>query len=179
MGGFVGLRIAARRPELIKSLILVNSDTEADKNNKNLSNELFTLIVRYFGFVKPLASNILPIFFHDSYLKNPENVELWTEYWANHVKPTVWRSIRGILDREPFLELNKIKVPTLIIHGDEDKSIPKEHAEKMAREIVGSKFISIAKTGHQSPQEKPNEVNEAIFNWLKEYDLSRPKTVNA
>jgi len=168
MGGFVGMRIAARNPELLKSVILVNTDAEVDKNNKNLQNEIFTFVARYFGFVRSIMGPaLLPTFFSKSYLENPENAEHWQDYWIAHVKPTSWRAIRGILDRTSFTELDKIKVPTLVIHGEGDISIPPQHAKKMAEDITGAKYVSIPQAGHQAPSEKPKEMNEAILDFIK------------
>lgn len=44
--------------------------------------------------------------------------------------------------------LQEIKVPTMIIHGEEDEMVPIEEAELLAREIPNTQFHTIPNIGH-------------------------------
>ena len=46
------------------------------------------------------------------------------------------------------VELQKIKVPTLVIHGDSDVVLPVEHGKATARAIPGSTLVIIPGMGH-------------------------------
>ncbi len=60
----------------------------------------------------------------------------------------------------------KIKVPTLLIWGENDTSTPKEDGEKLSGLIVGSRFIVIPGATHFVHQENPADVVAEIRNFL-------------
>ena len=59
-----------------------------------------------------------------------------------------------------------IKVPTLIITGDEDKMTGVPDAEVMKQSIRGSEMKVIAKAGHYSPWEQPQDVGPLLRSFL-------------
>ena len=62
--------------------------------------------------------------------------------------------------------LKTINVPTLIITGDEDVVTGLPGAELMKQNIAGSQLKVIAKAGHFSPWEQPEEVGKLLRNFL-------------
>lgn len=46
-------------------------------------------------------------------------------------------------------KLQAIKVPTLLIHGEDDEVVFIQESELLAREIPKAKFIKIPKAGHR------------------------------
>ena len=67
-------------------------------------------------------------------------------------------------DSTPLLAT--IKVPTLIIAGEEDTLIPMQDAENMAKAIKGSKLVKIPAAGHLSNLEQPEAFNQALAAFL-------------
>jgi pimeloyl-ACP methyl ester carboxylesterase len=59
-----------------------------------------------------------------------------------------------------------IKVPTLVISGRQDQSIPLARAEEMAADISNSRLVVLEDCGHMAPLEKPAEVAAALRRWL-------------
>lgn len=64
--------------------------------------------------------------------------------------------------------LNRIAAPALIVWGEEDLVLPKEHGERLVKELPNARLLMIPKVGHIPNQESPQIVNEAILNFLKE-----------
>ncbi len=64
-------------------------------------------------------------------------------------------------------KLSIINVPVLILTAEEDKLSPQKYGKFLADNITGSSHINISDAGHFSPLEKPEEVNEAILEFLK------------
>jgi pimeloyl-ACP methyl ester carboxylesterase len=62
--------------------------------------------------------------------------------------------------------LGEIKVPTLIIAGRDDFIFPPEHQEQLAAGISDSQLLFIENAGHNPHEEWPDEVNEAVRNFL-------------
>lgn len=70
---------------------------------------------------------------------------------------------RGMAERPDSIEtLKTINVPTLIITGDEDTATGLPEAELMKRHIAGSEMKVVAKAGHYSPWEQPEEVGRLL-----------------
>lgn len=63
--------------------------------------------------------------------------------------------------------LESIRVPTLIVHGTKDQSVPYEHAEYAAARVTGSKLHAIEGAGHMMPFANEAEVNEAITEFFE------------
>jgi pimeloyl-ACP methyl ester carboxylesterase len=63
-------------------------------------------------------------------------------------------------------QVQNIKVLTLIIVGTEDIMTPVKYAQYLANKIPGSKLVIINGATHSVAMEKPDEVNEAIKEWV-------------
>jgi len=166
MGGFVAMRIAARNPQLIKSLILMetSSDGEPFKFKYNLLNT----IVKLFG-VSAVTNKVMPIMFGQKFLNDSNRKEEY-EIWKGHLqanKKTIVRAVGGVISREPvFQELQNITVPTLVIVGDQDIATIPEKSERICSQIPQAQFVKIIGAGHSSSIEEPEQVNKAILKFL-------------
>jgi len=74
---------------------------------------------------------------------------------------------RGMAERPDSIPtLKTINVPTLIITGDEDKMTGVPEAEVMKQNIPGAQMKVVAKAGHYSPWEQPEEVGRVLRQFL-------------
>ena len=67
-GGFVGMRIALRRPDLLKSLVLMDTSAEAESEKALEQYNLLRWMVKYVGWWAVIGQ-VMPILFHTSFLK--------------------------------------------------------------------------------------------------------------
>ena len=68
--------------------------------------------------------------------------------------------------------LGTVQTPTLILWGDADRWIPLRDGSRFARELPRSEFVVVAHSGHDAPEESPDQVNRLLLDFLKE-GLSR------
>ncbi|MFX1506588.1 MAG: alpha/beta fold hydrolase [Promethearchaeota archaeon] len=61
-------------------------------------------------------------------------------------------------------ELNSVKIPTLVIHGDADPLVPVEGGKETAEIIPGAKLLIIEGMGHSIPAAAAPRIIEAIIN---------------
>jgi len=54
--------------------------------------------------------------------------------------------------------LHRITAPTLVVHGAQDRLIPRAHAETYAARIPGARLVDVEGAGHLLPLEKPAEL---------------------
>jgi 3-oxoadipate enol-lactonase len=170
MGGFVGMRIAARRPDLIKSLILLETSAAGEALANVPKYGILNLIVRFLG-IQPVVPAIKKIMFGESFLKDPakrEELSYWEGVLSANNPKTITKAVEGVIYRKPVLpELHRIKCPTLILTGEEDVATPIPKGQQIQQHIKGSTFVRIPKAGHSSTIETPEAVNKAIEAFLQ------------
>jgi pimeloyl-ACP methyl ester carboxylesterase len=62
--------------------------------------------------------------------------------------------------------IRAIRVPTLVLQGVHDPYIPREHAERLARDIAGARLVLIEDGSHFLPMDTPLRVAEEINRFL-------------
>jgi pimeloyl-ACP methyl ester carboxylesterase/UDP:flavonoid glycosyltransferase YjiC (YdhE family) len=69
--------------------------------------------------------------------------------WAGETTPEVLiESLRAIDGSDVSDLLGRIRVPTLALHGTQDKIVPYSHAQKMAAAIPGARLVTFEAGGH-------------------------------
>jgi pimeloyl-ACP methyl ester carboxylesterase len=169
MGGIIGLRIALRRPELLKSLALfaTSADAETDENKRRY--RLLTFIARWFG-LSVVADRVMPVMFGKTFLSDPARAELkqqWRQNFIGNHRIGATRAVNGVVKREPIYEqIHRITTPTLIVMGDEDGAISQERAKRIHSQISGSKLVVLPRAGHTPTVEEPAAVNGLLGDFL-------------
>jgi 3-oxoadipate enol-lactonase len=170
MGGFVGMRLAARHPELIKSLVLLETSANAEPIENLPQYKMLNGIVRWIGIIPPIANKVMKIMFAHSWLQNSANgdtIRRWKKELSSN-KKSITGPVEGVIYRKGVEEeLGHINCPTLVIVGDEDVATTPEKAAFIQKGIKGSKLEFISGAGHSSCIEKPEEVNRLLKEWLK------------
>jgi len=67
-------------------------------------------------------------------------------------------------DSRPFLDL--VKVPTLVMVGENDPLTPVGHSKEIASAVRGATLKIVPDCGHLSPIEQPDRVSEALAEWI-------------
>jgi pimeloyl-ACP methyl ester carboxylesterase len=81
-----------------------------------------------------------------------------------------WLAVGGEGDSEP-LDVRRIAVPTLVIHGSDDPFFPLPHGEALAAAIHGATLLVLPGVGHEVP--RPDTWN-VLVPALVEHTVSRP-----
>jgi pimeloyl-ACP methyl ester carboxylesterase len=164
MGGFVGLRLAARQPHLVASLSLLDSSADAEPAHKRRRYRHLLWALSIFG-ARPLVSRILPLMFGRSTLADPARATQLTAWRAQvaNLPRRVRHAVRGVIERKGVLaELSKIRCPTLVLVGEEDITTPPEASEQMAERIPDARLVRLPRVGHMSNLEAPSQVNATL-----------------
>jgi len=169
MGGFVGMRLAARYPQWIKTLILIETSANAEPIENISKYKTLNKIIRWFGVVGVVADQVMPIMFAESWLQDPLNHRK-IQYWRDQMKQnkkSITGPVASVIRRKGMKdELKNITCPTMIIVGDEDVAAKPEEAKFIQMNIPGSILHRIPGAGHSSCIEKPREINRLIGDWL-------------
>ncbi|WP_396201618.1 alpha/beta fold hydrolase [Gemmatimonas sp.] len=176
MGGFVAMRLAARRPDLVRSCVLLETSAEAEPSENVPRYRTLNRVARWFG-LRVVAHKVMPIMFGTTFLTDPARAverDAWRERLARN-RRDIWRAVNGVIEREPIMpELGHITTPTMIMVGDEDVATVPLKAERMHAAIRGSKLVRIPHAGHSSSIEQPGHVTAAIEAWLERLMSTSP-----
>lgn len=169
MGGFVGLRMAARRPDLVKSLVIIESTAMPEPEENVPRYRLLSNASRVIG-LRPLAGRVAPIMLGKTILNDPSrkaDVERFKAIMTR--RRDIWRAVNGVIDRGGVEgELGRIRARTLVIVGDEDVATTPEKARALVAGVAGARLVTIPGAGHSSSVEHPAAVTAAIENFLTE-----------
>lgn len=177
MGGFVGMRVAARRLELVRSLALLETSSEPEPKENVPRYRLLNFIARWFG-LGLVAGRVMKILFGRTFLQDParagERRELRRRLVGNH-RLGISRAVDGVIERQGIEdELDKIQAPTLVLVGDEDVATVPAKSQRIHQRIAGSKLVLIPQAGHTSNLEQPEAVNAALEEFLASVSASVP-----
>ena len=165
MGGYVALEIMRQAPERVTHLALL--DTSARPDTPELIARRKALIdLASRGKFKGVTPRLLPMLMHKDHQFPPLST-IVIDMAARIGQPAFIRQETAIMDRvdsRPFLK--DIKVPTLVLVGEDDALTPVHLHEELADGIAGAEFQIIARSGHLTPLEQPDMVNRAMFDWL-------------
>jgi pimeloyl-ACP methyl ester carboxylesterase len=165
MGGFVGMRLAARRPELLRSLTLVETAADGEPWLNVPKYRALMMVSRAFGF-KPVVGAVMRIMFGSSFLGDPARAAMRDKMRNELLALDVTRldaALDAVIRRRPiFDELPRIKTPTQVLHGDEDRAIVMPRAVATARAIAGARLVVIPHAGHTSSVEAPDAITREL-----------------
>ena len=171
MGGIVGMRLAIKHPDLIKSLVLIGTSADPEPSENFGRYKRLNFIARWFG-LKPVANQVMSIMFGQKFLCDANKDELkekWRQVLINNNRIGISRAVNGVVNRQGIFEqLYKIVSPTLIMVGDQDVATVTHKSERMKACIKNSKLIIIEDAGHTASVEEPQAINVALQNFYNE-----------
>jgi pimeloyl-ACP methyl ester carboxylesterase len=177
MGGGVAWDFAMRHPDRLDGLVLVDaagwSQPKGQDGGKGpiifkiMRSNLGLSVLRQID-VKPLIGQGLRSAFVDKSLVTPALIDRYADFarGPGH-RDILMRIQQG--HRTPVTEASfaQIKVPTLILHGRDDRLIPFSQGEAFARVIPGSTLIAYGGVGHVPMEQIPDKSAADLDRWLK------------
>jgi len=169
MGGFVALRLGARRPELVRSLILMETSADPEPAENVPRYRQLGRVVRLVGLA-PVAPRVMPIMFGRTFMTDPARAaerREWRRRMAANHRVGISRALNGVIERAGvYEEIDRITAPTLVIVGEQDVATVPEKARRIAGRIPGARLVTIPGAGHTSTVEQPAAVTAAIAEFL-------------
>jgi 3-oxoadipate enol-lactonase len=159
MGGFIALRRAARRPDLLRSAVAMGSSAEEEYKKEDFGPLVSHM--QELGTAEVIDS-LMYIMFGDSTMQDPEKEHLreeWRDYMLGLDSP-IGDAAHGVVYRERIIEeLSDASVPVLAIAGEEDHAYEVSLSENIAGAVPQGKFASVPRAGHSLAVEQPEMVN--------------------
>lgn len=170
MGGFVGMRLAARRPELLRSLVLLNTTADAEPAENIARYRRLNRAARWLG-LRPVVGPVMSIMFGSAFLGDPARARqraLMRQRLLANRRIGVTRAVSGVIARAGVAdELHRIRLPTLIGTGAEDVATVPAKSERLHAAVPHAELVVFAGAGHTSCIEAPAAVTTAIADFLQ------------
>ncbi len=165
MGGMVAFELAINNPQLIRSLVIVNSypemRVETLKEHIQVWRRFFFLEIfgmRGTGMI--LSRHLFPF---------PEQAELskvFVQRWAENDKRAYRESLRAIINWDVEAYLGEIRCPVLVVASDRDY-MPLEEKGEYTSKIPNAKMVVIENSRHAVTAERPNQFNAVVGKFLE------------
>lgn len=165
MGGWVATLFGYESPNRVNKLVLVaaggtatrtlHSMTEFKPPTRDDVRDMLKRVLKVEGVdVEALAD--------ENFKKTqvPDALEAYRRI-LRHMNEPANRARYNTVRRLPH-----IKVPTLVLWGDRDEVNSLEMAHTLHDGIAGSKLLVLPDTGHFVPQERPNELAQALIDFF-------------
>jgi 3-oxoadipate enol-lactonase len=172
VGGLIVQGLCARRPDLVRGLVLCNTATKIGTDS--LWNERIAA-VRTHG-IASLSTAILKRWFTEEFhADRPADLEGYRAMLDRQPAEGYIATCAAIRDTDYTADAAKITVPVLCIAGDKDGSTPPELVKSMADRIAGSTFAIIPDCGHIPCIEQPEALANLIAGFIQENGRSKVK----
>jgi pimeloyl-ACP methyl ester carboxylesterase len=168
MGGYIAFAMLRQAPERIVKLALLDTSARPDLPEQKAGREKFIAMAEA-GKLDEVVDTLAPRFLHRD-RKNDEALNRVIRDMAADTGPEAFvRQEKALMtrpDSRPLLAT--IRCPTLVLVGDGDELTPPELAKEIAAGIAGARLVTVPDCGHLSTLEKPEAVNAALAEWLRD-----------
>lgn len=170
MGGAIAAEVALTNPQRVRGLVLIDAAGYGVRwpGVLKLARWPFVGAIATSFRGRWITARILRSTFADPSKVTEADVD---QYYAPVTDPNFGRALRGVLREFRFDSLGgrlrTVQVPALILWGDADRWIPVQDGAKFAWELPRSAFVVVPRTGHNAPEESPDEVNRSLLEFLK------------
>lgn len=168
MGGYVTMAFCRRHPDRVAGVILADTKAAADTPQARENRERIAERVLSDG-TGVLVDELLPALIGAT---------------TKERRAMVFGRVRGLVQSAPrgavawaqramaarpdsFDTLSTLKVPALVIVGEEDELSPVTDAEAMLRAMPDGRLSVIEQAGHLSAVEQPEAFNRAVAEFIK------------
>ncbi len=163
IGGYVLFEFWRQNPGRVQALVLCNTKASADTSEAHNARLQAAVDVIKRGTEAYFESIVAKLIGATTRATRPDLVEGALRMMRKMSPQNVAEVQRGMAGRPDSMEtLKTVHVPTLIVTGDEDVMTGVAEAEVMKRHITGSEMKVVAKAGHYSPWEQPEQVGRLL-----------------
>lgn len=161
LGGMAAILFALKHPDKLSKLVLVGTTA---KMTLPVSTKLFGIISYVLPYERLLRTMCKYRFYQPSRQMLEEEI-VRARKVDRHVANECWKELSKNYDVRD--RVSGIKVPTLIIVGEEDK-INLDASKYLNNEIDSSELRIMPATGHTVMIEKPDEFNQLVQQFIAE-----------
>ncbi len=167
MGGMIAQELALQRPDLVETLLLGCTSHGG-------------ILARWPRFIRPrgpisLAESkrreremaLIPLLYADATPLERIHEDLAVQCQCALTNRGLLNQFTGVLVWSSYLRLPRIGVPTLVVHGDQDRLVPPQNGKVVASRIPGAEFCLIPQAGHMLMTDQPLICRDIFLEFLE------------
>jgi 3-oxoadipate enol-lactonase len=152
-GGLVCLDFAARHPELVTALVLLDAPLP---DYDDWSDDFLAYIAEEDRLLEA----------GDLDAATELNLSHWAPAVADRLRPMTRRSLEFDMEEIEHVDLAAVRARTLVIVGENDIPDFRATAERLARELPNAELAVIPEAGHLPSMERPEETAALVRRFL-------------
>lgn len=167
MGGYVTFAMQRLAPERFSGLVLVDTRATADSEQQKDGRRKMMATARARG-ASAIADEMLPKLLGETTKRERPEVAARVRRMIEGNRPdTIAGAVEAMMTRpDSTAQLAGVRVPTLIVCGDEDTLTPPSDSDAMHRAIPGSRLVLLPGAGHLASLETPDPFNAELRQFL-------------
>ena len=167
MGGYIIFELFRTAPNRIRAAILCSTKASADSAEAKRDRDVMAALAQRDG-ARAVAEKLVPKLVSRATLEQqPQVVKEVRAMIERAPVAGIVGALRALRDRPDSTPLlGEIRVPVLVVAGDDDQIAPAAGMQEMARAIPGARFALIRGAGHVAPLEQPLPLSGALGDFL-------------
>jgi 3-oxoadipate enol-lactonase len=170
MGGYVAFEFVRKYPESLEGLVLAATQPIADSEMAQKGRYETAEFVQKKG-AAALADRLIPRLLGRTTLqKEPATVQRVRGLIESNSPAGIAAACYGLASRrDSSAVLSQIRLPTLVVAGEEDVLIERIQAETMHQRITSSRMAVISESGHLVNLEQPVQFHQVVTDFLSDF----------
>ncbi|MBE2194179.1 MAG: alpha/beta hydrolase [Anaerolinea sp.] len=171
-GGYAALRFALKYPEWVSALVFISTYNGADTEDVK---EIYRAMRETWRIRGPevLLDTFLNLFIGaDAELRS-----VWRAKWALRTAHEIFHTMNNLINRDeiPDDQLAHIRMPAMVIHGEDDQGIPLALGEAFFHSLPNHiKMVRVPGAAHGVNLTHPEQVNLPLLEFLDQYVAEAP-----
>jgi pimeloyl-ACP methyl ester carboxylesterase len=167
MGGYAAFAMVRRHGDRIRALVLQDTRAGADSEEGRQSRSVLAEKVLKEGAQAALDAFLPKLLGATTHKERPAVVARIREMVLKTSPRGIADALHGLAARaDSFPLLREVRVPTLVVCGEEDTITPVAESEALVKGITGSRLEVVPRAGHLANLESPEAVNAVLLRFL-------------
>lgn len=161
-GGMVAQELALAHPDRVRSLVLACTHAGGPSVIRSTSR-------------LPKDKPYLALYSEEFARRHPDHVEEDVRIGGQNPQPPhagrrQWEAVQGF---DAYERLPDLRVPTLVLHGTEDRLIDPANARTLAERIPGARLVVLQGAGHLYHSEQPGRADREVLAFVRDVERAR------
>jgi pimeloyl-ACP methyl ester carboxylesterase len=167
MGGYATFAVIRKAPEMLEAVVLADTRAGADTLEGRANRRSMVALVDREG-PSGVARDMMPKLLGRTTRETNTTVESTVRRLIKQQSPEgIRRAILRMMDRpDSASTVASLRIPALVVVGEEDELTPVDESRKIAAAIPGARLEVIPAAGHLANLEQPEPFNAALASFL-------------
>jgi pimeloyl-ACP methyl ester carboxylesterase len=172
MGGFIAQEAYARFPGSVRALVLCFTSAAFGGSGSDFARQFVAARIAPLDegrTMAEIAARLMPAMRGSR--SDPAGLALAERVMAAVPPETYRKAVQLLTTFDRREQLARIRVPTLLVAGSDDRVAPAAAMERMAQKIPGAELVLLEGCGHLGPMDQPDAFNAALAQFLERRKL--------